>query len=193
MGKKKSKKAATPQLPAGDTANITGQSGNSAPEQVPTKAIETLSIQENPQLSKPNEPIQPPVGSRTLQSSAQVQQQQVGQNLVKSVWGRPQQPTNAPIQEQQSTSRQQEQTRAQHRITSSVLSHDRHYGYAERPPPRPKPSGSPHGRVIQLAVNHFPLKVSNPTFYHYDVDIKPVPKKPLAKYNIRYTCIILLY
>lgn len=54
---------------------------------------------------------------------------------------------------------------------------------ALRPPLRKDAGGSGTlGRRIALSSNHFAVKLSKSTIYHYDFDIKPAPSKTLFKF-----------
>ena len=53
-------------------------------------------------------------------------------------------------------------------------------GGALRPPER-KTLGS-LGRKILLSANHFAVVIKNPSVFHYDVDINPMPPRALFRY-----------
>jgi len=52
---------------------------------------------------------------------------------------------------------------------------------ALRPPPR-RGEGT-LGRKISLSANHFAVLIKNPSVFHYDVDLNPVPPSALFRYK----------
>jgi len=38
------------------------------------------------------------------------------------------------------------------------------------------------GRKISLSANHFAVLIKNPSVFHYDVDLNPVPPSALFRY-----------